>query len=62
MKSRCNRDVAISVYLESPPVEKGFSLKGIKGDFILKICIIPHNLPLEKGEAGKARIASFRSQ
>ena len=27
---------------------EGFSLKGIKGDLIMKICIIPLNLPLFK--------------
>jgi hypothetical protein len=43
-----------------PPLAKGFTLKGIKGDFILKIYIIPHNLPLKRGEAREARIASLR--
>jgi hypothetical protein len=32
---------------ESPPLAKGFTLKGIKGDFKN---LIPLNLPLEKGE------------
>jgi hypothetical protein len=38
---------------------EGFSLKGIKGDFYMDL--IPHNLPLEKGEA-EARIALLRSE